>query len=308
MNLRALQRYLVVIIAGTVFVIVLAGILWLWKRAAGEKSAVVAELADQQEQLDRLLTLNPAPSTDNIEALKLEHEQLAKLYAKLQEGTLRPTITGSNLVREIQFKQLLGETVGGLESQSSRYLVKTPENFRFGFSRYDEDFPCKQAGISLEDCQKTLALLGKQLLAIEKLSGLLMESRIDEITQIRRAEVDPGATNPDALDVPITADPKGLYHSYPFELAFTCETKALRTFLDSLANTESLFAVRTVSIERVAPTVTTGGGAGASVGRPGEASASTEPSRTIERARINVVVRVDLVEFTEAPPPAKDAS
>jgi hypothetical protein len=305
MNLRTLQRYLLVIIAGTVLVVVLAGIIWLWIRAIGERATVVNQLADQQAQLDQLLAMNPAPSKENIEALKVQRDQLAKLYAKLQEGTQRPHFVATNLVRDIQFKQLLGDTVSRLSLAASRMNVKTPDNFRFGFSRYDSDFPCRASNLSPEDCKKTLDLLGKQLLAIEKLSGLLIDSRIDEITQIQRTEVDPGPQDPDALAVPIFTDPLGLYTAYPFEFTFSCDEQALRTFLNSLANAEALFCARTVRIERVTTTISTGASTG-TAGRPGAAGAPTEPSRTIERSRINAVIRVDLVEFKEPAAPAKN--
>jgi len=308
MNLRALQKYLIVIIAGTVFLVALGGILWLWQRAAAEKADIVSQLEDQQSQLNSLLGTKPAPSPENIEALKHEREQVARLFAKLQEGTLRPPIVVTNLMRDIQFTQLLGETVPRLTLVASRNLVKTPDNFRFGFGRYDTEFPCKQAGITPEECKKTLELLGKQLFAIEKLSGLLMESRVDEIIHIRRTEVDPGTQNTDALDVPITADPKGLYHSYPFEFEFTCDTKALRVFLNSLANAESIFTVRTVKIDSATTVVTTGGGA-PGTGRTSESAPSTGPIQTIEHRRLTVTVRVDLVEFIPpATPPAKGPS
>ena len=301
MNLRALQKHLIVIIAGSVFLIALGGIIWLWRRAATEKADIVAQLEDQQAQLTALLALKPAPSTENIEGMKREREQVAQLFAKLQEGTFRPIIVVTNLTRDIQFTQLLGETVPRLTSLASRYGVKTADGFRFGFSRYETEFPCKQAGITPEDCKKTLELLGKQLLAIEKLSVLLMDSRVDEITHIRRTEVDAGTQNTEVLDVPITTDPKGLYKSYPFEFEFVCNTKALRDFLNSLANATSIFVVRTVKIDS-STTVETSGGGAAEAGRvPG-------PTRTVEHRRLTVTVRVDLVEFIPDAKPAEGSS
>jgi hypothetical protein len=306
MNLRALQKHLIVVIAGTVFVVALGGIIWLWQRAATEKTDIVSQLEDQQSQLNSLLGTKPAPSPENIEALKRERDQVAQLFAKLQEGTLRPHLIVTNLVRDIQFTQLLGETVPRLTSMAIRNRVKTTDNFRFGFGRYETEFPCKQAGVTPEDCKKTLELLGKQLLAIEKLGTLLMESHVDEIVRIRRTEVDPGGQNPDALDVPITTDPKGLYQSYPFEFEFVCETKALRDFLNSLANAEQIFIVRVVKIDSATTVVTTGGTAPAA-GRPTDAVTSTEPTQTSEHRRLTVTVRVDLVEFIPATPPAKES-
>jgi len=302
MNLRALQKHLIMIIAGTVFLVALGGIIWLWQRAAAEKADIVSQLEDQQAQLNSLLATKPAPSPENIKALKDEREQVNELFAKLQEGTLRPTIAATSLENGDQFRQLLNETVTRLESQAGRNRVKIPDNFRFGFSRYESESPCKP-GVSPEECKKTLEPLGKQLFAIEKLSDLLMESHIDEITHIRRTEVDPGAQGTDALDVQFTKDPKGLYQLYPFEFEFICDTKALRVFLNNLANAQSIFTVRAVKIDSA---TTTGGGAPGTVSA--ESAPSTVPVQTVEHRRLTVTVRIDLVEFIPATPPAKGHS
>jgi hypothetical protein len=94
-----------------VFFVALGGIIWLWQRAAAEKADIVSQLEDQQAQLNSLVATKPAPSPENIEALKREREQVSQLFSKLQEGTLRPQIAVTNLTRDIQFTQLLGETV-----------------------------------------------------------------------------------------------------------------------------------------------------------------------------------------------------
>jgi hypothetical protein len=305
MNLRGLQKFLFPIIVGVVFLAALAGTVVLWRKAAAEQGDVQQQLDDQQQQLSSLRSpgSGPAPSTENIEALKHQRQEVAVLYGRLQEGTSRPQFTATNLVRDIQFKQLLGETVDHLTKQAVRNAVKTPDNFRYGFGRYDEDSPCRQSGATGEECKKTLALLGKQLLAIEKLAGLLMESHVDEIVHVRRTEVDGGASNPDALDAPIVTDPKGLYIAYPFEFEFTGDTKSLRAFLNNIANANEIFSVRTVKVDSTTAQVTTGGAAS----QPGGAAT---PTSTIERRRLTVVVRLELVEFTmpavaTAPPSPK---
>jgi Tfp pilus assembly protein PilO len=305
MNLRGLQKFLIPIIAGVVFLVALAGIIWLWQKASADKADVQQQLEQEQQQLEGLRGQKPAPSTENMDALKRQREEIAKLYSRLQEGTTRPLFVATNLVRDIQFKQILGETADRLSKQAVRNAVKTPDNFLYGFSRYDAEFPCKQSGASADECKKTLALLGKQLLAIEKLAGLLMESHADDIVRIRRTEVDPGGSNPDVLDAPIFADPKGLYVQYPFEFEFTGDVKTLRTFLNSIANADEIFSVRTIKVDRTAGQITTGGSAVGSAGQPG---AATEPARTIERSRISATVRVDLIEFNPpAPAPAPPA-
>jgi len=82
-----------------------------------------------------------------------------------------------------------------------------------------------------------VTLLVKQLRAIEKISTLLIESRVDDINQIRRSEVEP-SNGPDTLDVPIVNDPKALYQTLPFEFQFHCTPEALRSFLNSLTKSD----------------------------------------------------------------------
>ena len=304
MNLRGLQKFLIPIIAGVVFLGALGGIIWLWQKASADKTEVQQQLEQEQQQLESARNQKPAPSTENIEALKQQRKELQRLYDKLQEGVTRPHFVATNLVRDIQFKQLLGETADRLTKKAISYKVNTPANFLYGFSRYDADFPCKQSGATGEECKKALALLGKQLLAIEKLTGLLMESQAEDILRIRRTEVDPGAGNTDVLEAPIVTDPKGLYVAYPFEFEFIGETKALHSFLNAIANANEIFSVRTVKVDTTTAQVNTGG----QTGTPGQPGASAEPARTIERRRITATVRVELVEFGSTAPQSAGAA
>jgi hypothetical protein len=299
MNLRWLKQNLFTLIGTLVFVIVLAGIIWLERTAAADKAGIESNLEQQDAQLNGLRSKDPAPSSENIEAYRREREQVQKLYRELQSGAVREPINVPALQRPIEFSQLLRDTVARLTRQANQ--IKTPSNFLFGFSRYDTDFPCRQAGISADDCRKTLALLAKQLLVVEKLGGLLMDSHVEEITYVHRTEVEPGTSSTDALAIPISADPKGLYQTYPFELKFISNTQSLRNFLNSLAKSDWFFAVRTVKIESSSATTSTGGSAGSA--NVADSNIPAEPTRTVERRHLDVTVRVDLVEFT--PPPTK---
>jgi hypothetical protein len=146
-------------------------------------------------------------------------------------------------------------------------------------------------GLSDEETKKVLTQLMKQLRAIEKLSELLIESRVDEVIQIRRAEVEPGSPSQDALEVPITTDPKGLYDTLPFEFQFACTTQALRNFLNNLSKSEWFFAVRRVQITGEVPPATTGAPSGA----------SSSDAAAARRTRLGVTIRIDLIEFPQQP-------
>jgi hypothetical protein len=140
-----------------------------------------------------------------------------------------------------------------------------------------------------------LEQLTKQLQAIEKLSELLIESRVDEISQIQRAEVEPGAPSTDAFNVPISTDPTGQYETLPFEFRFASTTPALRTFLNKLSQSEWFFAVRYVQVTGETPS-----GTASDQGGPGSASASGTAASQ-RRAPLRVTARIDLVEFAPKP-------
>lgn len=287
MNLRWLKQNLVVVIFSATFVVVLLVIILMERKAATHKDEVVAQLEQQQADLNRLRNLDPTPANENIEALRHERQQVQHLNTELQKGAVREPVAVPDMQRDIEFLQLMRDTIGRLNANSARSNVRLADNFAFGFSRYDTDFPCRQPAAKGDDCRKVLALLAKQLLVVEKLSGLLIDSHADEIVRIRRTEVEPGAPSPDSLPVPIGNDPKVLYKTFPFEFEFSCDTDALRTFLNSLTQSDWFFAVRSVKIE---------GG----LGDTGRAAADAEAVRT-DRRLLRVIVRIDLVEFE---PPA----
>lgn len=292
MNARWLKQNLTVIAFIGAFVIVLSAIIFLEHNAAARKDSIVEQLAQQQAELDRLRSLDPTPAPENIDAFRRDREQVQRLYEELQKHAMRAPVQTPDLQRDIDFSQLMRDTVSRLSSEAGRNGVKTVDNFAFGFRRYDTDFPCRHPAAKAEDCRKLMALLAKQLKVVDKLSSALIQSHVSEITRIRRTEVEPGTVSGDALPVPIGTDPKTLYVTYPFELEFSCNTEALRTFLNGLTQSDWFFAVRFVKVESAV-----------AAAAPAETDRPAEMTRVAEGRVLNVTVRVDLVEFTE--PPAK---
>lgn len=294
MNARWLKQNLAVIVFVAAFVIVLALIIFLEHKSTVRKDSIVEQLSQQQAELDRLRTLNPTPAPENIDALRRDREEVQKLYQELQKRAMREPVEVPDLQRDIDFSQLMRDTVSRLSSEAGRNGVKLVDNFAFGFSRYDTDFPCRHPTAKPEDCRKLLALLAKQLRVIDKLSSALIQSKVAEITRIRRTEVESGTASADALPVPIGSDPKTLYKTYPFELEFSCDTEALRAFLNGLTQSDWFFAVRFVKVESA-------GAASTPTERGVEGERPGETTRISEERVLNVTVRVDLVEFIEPP-------
>jgi hypothetical protein len=130
----------------------------------------------------------------------------------------------------------------------------------------------------------------------------LIESHVDEIQQIRRSEVEPSGAN-DTFDVPVSNDPKALYHVLPFEFQFTASGEALRAFLNSLTKADSFFAVRRVQITGEAPATQK------LVSQPGKSAAPAAPVATtaVKHVPLSVTVRIDLIEFPHTQPARKEA-
>jgi hypothetical protein len=296
MNLRWFRDNLIVVIAGVVFLAILGGSVWFLRQATAQQATVLTELEGQQRDLQQLRDSAPYPSNENIDIVKLDREKLRNLYAKMQQIAARPPVIPPELERDIEFSQLMRQTVDRLDRLAQKHRVRVPDGFAYGFSRYDATFPCRNPALASKECKKLLALLAKQLLVIEKLSTLLIDNKVDEITAIRHTEVEKGASS-DTLDAPISNEDKALYHTYPFELHFMCDTDTLRRFLNDLMQADSFFVVRSIKIDSTASRIK------AAAPTETETPGTPPPTPVLENQRLNIILRLDLIEFLAHKPP-----
>lgn len=283
------QNVTVVIFAG-VFVVAMAAVLWLQKNALSRKQQIEAELQALESQLAGIRAAKPSPTRENIESLRHYREQLERQFADLLNAVSHSRIQIPQL-GPVDFSGFRAQRLAHLRRQADAARIKLTEGFAFGFSRYQGGaLPCRN--LPEAECRQMLALLTKQVLSIEKITGMLLASQIEELKQIRRAEVEPGTPGPDALEVGVSTDPAGLYQTLPFEFQFVCSTDALRSFLNRLSKSEWFFAVRTLQIESEVV-----------AGQSGDSSAEAPASPAAgPRSRLIVTMRIDLVEFGGAEP------
>ena len=292
MNARWFRNHLVSIIAGTVFVALLALLLWFYSEARRQQEEVLKDLESQHSELEALNNAKVFPSKKNIESLKRDYDNVKQLYDAMRGAATHPLMQGPALTRDIDFSQLMRTTVNRLNLITAEQHVRTPDQFAFGFSRYIEKFPCRNPVASHDECTRLLALLSKQLVTVETLTGLLVSNKVEDITAIHRTEVEPGESSADALNLPIHIEPNALYHTYPFELRFSCDTLVLRNFLNALMQADGLFIVRALKIDTVGvqlksldmPTAN---------GEPDPAAVRSE----VRKRRLSVALQLDLVEF-----------
>jgi len=313
MNLRWFINHLASLISGVVFVVLLAGMLWFLYDANKQLDAVLEELKAQNAELHDLRVSKTFPSKENIEWVKRDRDNIRQIYEAMREVVTHPLMRGRDLPRDIDFQILKQATVNRLAETAVAQHIKTPAEFQFGFSRYKEKFPCQNPVLQDEACQRVLALLGKQLVTVEKLVNLLITNEVcseEAIVAIRRTEVEPGGeANTDALNnSPISNNSSALYQTYPFELKFICDTTVLRNFLNGLMlQTDGLFVIRAVTIDTATVklnTLVTPLGSGE---QPVAPTTSTEPAGEERARRLTVTLRLDLVEFAPPAPPKPHA-
>lgn len=302
MNLNWLKQnpMIVAFVAG--FLVLLGAVIWLQQMASSKRAEVDAALDEQSSQLQHLLQQKPAPSLQNIDILKKDRQQVARLYSNLLTSVSHSEIDIPPDLRPVNFLQLMASTFSRLHQAADALPgVKLQDGFAFGFGRYAGPPPTLPArNLPDEEAKRILTLLVKQLRAIDRISTLLIESHVDEINLIRRSEVE-SSSSTETFDVPITSDPKGLYEILPFEFQFTSTSEALRAFLNALTKSDWFFAVRRVQITGEAPAVER-----VSTATGGRGAAAAPPTPTVaKRTRLTVTVRLDLIEFTKNPPPAK---
>ncbi|MCG3148127.1 MAG: hypothetical protein PCFJNLEI_01569 [Verrucomicrobiae bacterium] len=303
MNARWLRDNLSVLLFSVAFVCILGAVIWFLRAAGTEQATVVQELDIKKGELQRLQSNKIYPSVENIEVLKRDQEQLRRLYGLLQNAALREAIHPPDLEREIDFAQLMRATVARLSDSAKKNDVKVEESFTWGFSRYVTTIPCKNPAVKGDDCKRLLRALAKQLLIVEKLSGILIDSKVSAITAIRRSEIESG-TSADSLAAPLTDDAKSLYRTYPFEVQFSADTDALRRFLNTLAQANHLYIVRSIQIGAVVQQIQLPAAPRPTSDLTEFEVKEPETPKTIETRRLNVTVRLDAVEFRPVEPKA----
>jgi hypothetical protein len=306
MNAKWLKQNAVMVgfVAG--FLVLLGAVIWLQQMAAGKSAEVDASLAEQLSQLSHFGSMKPAPTRENIASVKKDREQVDNLYSNLLATIGQSRIEAPPDLRPVGFLQLMASSFNRLRQAADAVTpvpVKVQDNFAFGFGRYagpPATLPARN--LPPEDTRHILNLLVKQLTAVEQISTMLITNHVDEITQIHRAEIEPGAN--EAVDLTISDDPKAMYRVLPFEFQFTGTSDALRGFLNSLTQSKSFFVVRRLQITGETPVSEKLSAPG---GVHGAAAAPLTPT-ALKRAHLAVTARIDLIEFPNKEPANKESA
>jgi hypothetical protein len=212
----------------------------------------------------------------------------------------------------VAWKHDLDEDVKTLTTDAKAHAITLPPNFYFGFSRYLTESPNDEV----------TAVLSKQRTAIKTISEILINSKVDAISKVRRTyEEDPHAVNAapssgdrgagDQLGGYAVAVPGGAYKAYPFEFDFDTTAESFRPVMNEIIKSPYVFIVRWVEIhnDKLASPGTsdldrmaqvTPGAPSVVDSPPGAVAASAPavgPQYLFGDSVLHVTMRVDLIEW-----------
>jgi hypothetical protein len=301
-----------VIIAFTVVALLGGGAWWY---LSGELQTAQTEVASADDAFKKyssnakyhvVVSLsNEKTLQTNIDLLKAQLDPLIQAKLLPKENTLR------SMSKEdpVAWKHDLDDDVYRLRDEAKLRAVILPPNFYFGFSRY----------LSQSPGDEQTAVLSKQLLGVEQLATILINTPVKGILAIRRTYEEDPHTSAESTSGPTTDTDRlsgysltaagNVYTAYPFEVDFETTSENLRTVVDKLIQSPYLFVVRTLSVQNSIPDSPVmsdldklAGPPAASVidTSPGEVAGSTPtkgPQYFFGDETLKIKARIDMIEW-----------
>lgn len=208
------------------------------------RKAVVDEITEQlntrTQELKDLVSRDPHPNQENIEAARKEQKKLA---AFLQESRkfFVPVATFTNIDSAV-FKDVLQTTISELEHGAEKAGVNLPAKYDFTFT------PQRK---SVDFAADTLAPLATQVAEIKAICDVLFDARVHALTSLRRAPVakeDQGATDYLIGRKPETNAVTGAV-LVPYEIQFQGFTAELAAVLEGFFRSSNSFIVKNIDVQ-----------------------------------------------------------
>ncbi|MBI5394005.1 MAG: hypothetical protein HZA91_01775 [Verrucomicrobia bacterium] len=332
------------VIGGVISLGVIGWIGWRAWDAFSRQQTATEDLQQALSKLERLHKRKPYPHPANMVVLSNNFERLSGTGELRGTDDWLETLVArspalADLMDKVQgsgFNTVLVQRKNTLLAKAKDNAVTLPENFGFGFGRY------VTLGVAPTNNLDGIRLLLTQWSAVETISQVLFSNRVERIEAIRRATFDisrdPGAPpgsgqgSEESVIAPIRDVPGEVLRVLPFEMDFVCDNDSLRGVLGGLTAAAPFLVVRSIEVsndqsarmlqggrpEELGRVLSAAAAAAAAAaapaptpGSPGEMPAPEvarplEPMLVFGLEKLNVKMRVDLVEFRKpAAPPAQ---
>ncbi len=303
-----------------------------------KEAEATAKLEEKHTELDGLMRRKPFPHAENVVILSNTVAALSGTNEDLSVARWLTNLAGVNPppqnIKPSAFNTKLVQYKNKLLAAAKKNNVVVPQDFGFGFGRY-----VTHGATPANDPAQIHTLLTQwnaiemlsDILFTNRIASITTIRRAPvgaEIPHDVNAPAMPGPGTGERTDeflaITIRDNPAEISSALPFELEFTGDTQALRGIMTALELSPRFFVVRSLSVlntrsgemlqggrseamGRAATAADAAAGAaagaaptaGAPVVRPGEAAKLTEPVPVFGLEKIQVKLRVDLVEFRE---------
>ncbi len=232
------------LLAGVLVALGLLGVAgWFWFTNKAAVAAVSAELNAKTQEFQTLMTRDPHPNQENIEAAKKEQQRVAALLEQTRKNFLPAASFPTNLDKET-FKGLLETTIFEIGRNAERAGVSLPNSNKY-------DFTFKPQRGSVVFAPETLVPLANQVAEIKAICDALFQARVHSLISLRRipvAKEDEGPTDFLVGKKPVTNTVTGAV-STPYEIVFQGFTTELAGVLEAFIRAPNCFIVKNLDVQ-----------------------------------------------------------
>jgi hypothetical protein len=235
-----IKKNLFLVLSGLAALALLVVAGWFWYTNKATVDAVTADLNAQTASFEQLMTRNPHPNQDNIDAAKREQEKLAGFLGQARQYFM-PAVTFTNLDKET-FKGLLETTVFELLRDAEKSGVSLPAKYDFTFKTQRE---------SVVFAPETLVPLATQVAEIKSLCGVLFQAKVHSLVSLRRVPI----TKEDTSSVDFLVGRKPATNSVtgavttPYEIVFQGFSAELAGVLEGFYRATNCFIVKNIDVQ-----------------------------------------------------------
>jgi hypothetical protein len=211
-----------------------------------EKKTAVSALLDQFNKLNKERPHPGVGAVNNITNAVDQARQLREFISKTRSCfTPIPAIPNTPQVEDQAFSRGLSSTIKGLQDLAARNSVSLPQAYYFSFEAMKT---------KVNFAPGSLTRVAAQLGEVKAISEILLQSRINSLTSLRRERVsadDSSGPQTDYLsEKTVTND---LATVTPYEVTFTCFSAELGAVLAAFATSPHGFIVRTIDVTQAPP-------------------------------------------------------
>ena len=263
--------------------------LWFLFHAEGNFGEAKGRFDETAAERNRLERRNPFPSDMNYQKLKVHIDNYGAALKKFEEELKNHTLPATPLAPN-EFQTRLRKAMVASAEKARANRVKLPNNFALGFDEFTAALPNNDIA----------PLLGQELAQAELLMNILVDARVDSVTDFARKTGLPSATAraPAKKTTPSPASGPKVIERNIVDFTFVASPSAARKVLNQIVSTnQQLYVIRTLHVrnEKEKGPARQGNAAGAAVATLPSANAPL--NFIVGNEHVETSARIEMLRF-----------